>query len=87
MCKEVNCIEIEIMEQGWDPDVRKYFVRILNTIAMGLLWMMTAVTAGLYFRLGYRTEKPFVYVIIFYVVLVVSLYFLLRYFYRKWKDE
>ena len=46
------------MEQGWDPEVKKYFVKILNSISIGLLWLMAMVTAGLYFQLGYRTNKP-----------------------------
>jgi Na+-driven multidrug efflux pump len=73
------------MEQGWDPEVKNYFVRILNTIAYFLLWLMSAVTAGIYFRLGYRTEKPFIFTILFYVLLLTSLALLLRYYYRVWK--
>jgi hypothetical protein len=72
-------------EQGWDPEIRKYFVRILNTIAWFLLWLMTAVTAGLYFKLAYRTERPIIFVFIYYTVLVITLFLLLRYYYRIWK--
>ena len=72
-------------EQGWDPEIKKYFVRIINTIAWFLLWLMGAVTAGLYFRLAYRTEQPFFLVIIYYAVLIVTLFLLLRYYYRVWR--
>ncbi len=74
------------MEQGWDPDVKKYFVRILNTISIGLFWMMASVTAGIYFKLGYRTDRPLIWVILFYIILVASLAGLIRYFYKIWKN-
>ena len=73
------------MEQGWDPEIRKYFLRIINTIGWFLLWLMSSVTAGLYFKLAYRTERPLILVFVFYAALLISLFFLLRYFYRTWK--
>ena len=71
------------MEQGWDPEVKKFFLKIINTIAIGLLWMMTVLTAGLYFGLAYHSN--IVYISLFYVGLTVSLAFLLHYYYRMWK--
>lgn len=73
------------MEQGWDPEVKKYFVKILNSISIGLLWLMAMVTAGLYFQLGYRTNRPAFFNVLFYFVLLVSLFFLIRYYYKTWK--
>jgi hypothetical protein len=71
------------MEQGWDPEVTRYFRKIINTIAYGLLWLMAVLTAGLYFGLAYRSNT--LYIILFYTVLVISLGFLVRYYYRIWK--
>lgn len=71
------------MEQGWDPEVKRFFLKIINSIAIGLLWLMAALTAGLYFGLAYHSN--IVYIILFYVGLIVSLAFLLRYYYRMWK--
>jgi hypothetical protein len=73
------------MEQGWDPEVKRYFRKIISSFSFGLLWLMSAVTAGLYFRLAYRTDISVIYVILFYVCLSASLLLLLRYFYRIWK--
>jgi len=73
------------MEQGWDPEVKRFFLKIINTISMGLIWMISMVTAGIYFGLAYRDGKPVIYVVLFYICLVATLYFLLRYFYRLWK--
>jgi len=71
------------MEQGWDPEVKKYFQKILNTIGYGLLWLMGALTAGLYFRLAYHANS--LYSAIFYIVFGVSFFFLIRYYYRMWR--
>ena len=73
------------MEQGWDPEVKRYFRKIISSFSFGLLWLMSGVTAGLYFGLAYRTDISVVYVILFYVCLSGSLFLLLRYFYRLWK--
>jgi len=73
------------MEQGMEPDVKKYFRKILNSFSFGLLWLMSVVTAGLYFELGYRRDISVVYNILFYACFLISLIFLLWYFYRIWK--
>jgi hypothetical protein len=75
------------MEQGWDPEVKKFFVKVLNSIAMGLLWMMLMVLTGLYFGLAFADGKPVIYTIFFYVFLVTTLLLLIRYYYRLWKKR
>ena len=72
------------MEQGWDSDVKNYFVKIINTISYGLIFLLTSATAGLYFRLGYPTEKPIFYVILFYSLFLLGLFLLIRYYVRIW---
>jgi len=72
-------------EQGWDPEVKKYFLKILYTISYGLLWLMSTVTAGIYFQLGWTGERPLYAVILFYVIAVAAFILLLRYYYRLWK--
>ena len=75
------------MEQGMGPEVRKFFRKILNTLSYGLIWLIAVVTAGIYYKLGWRADdKPVIYVILFYIAAVVSLFFLLRYFYKLWKE-
>ena len=71
------------MESGWDPEIKKYFIKILNSIALGLLWLMAMLTIGLY--VGMATEKGLLYKIIFYLLLFITLGLLLRYYYRTWK--
>ena len=68
-----------------DPEVKKYFRKIIYSFSVGMLWLTANVTAGIYFELAYRNDLHFIYNIIFYVFLVVSLFFLLLYYYRTWK--
>lgn len=73
------------VERGWDPEVKKLFVRILNSVSWGLIWMIACATAGIYFKLGYTTGQPVVYPIIFYSVALATLLLLLRYLGRTWR--
>ncbi len=73
------------MERNWDPEVKKFFVKILNSIAWGLCWMIACATAGIYFELGYISGRPVIYPVIFYALMLISLFFLIRYFYKLWK--
>ena len=75
------------MEQGWDPDVKKFLLKVLNSIALGLLWMIASATAGIYYELGYRGHHPFIYTVLFYVFMLITLVLLLRYLYNTWKKE
>jgi hypothetical protein len=73
------------MEQGWDPEVKKFFRKIISTVTWGLIWMMAAAAAGIYFKLGeYDAANPLP-TYIFYAVLIISFLLLLRFFYRTWK--
>jgi len=73
------------MEQGWDPDIRKHFRKILYSISYGLIWLISCTTAGIYYHLAYRNGEPLIYIMLFYVGLFLSLALLLRYYYRTWR--
>jgi hypothetical protein len=73
-------------DPNWDPGVKRYFVKILNSVALGLIWMLAAATAGIYFELAWKGSKPIIYTILYYMGLAVSLFFLLRYYHKHWKD-
>ena len=73
------------MESGWDPEVKIFFTKILNSISYSLLWMIACATAGIYFKLGYITGQPIAYPIIFYTLSFISLLLLVRHLYKIWK--
>jgi hypothetical protein len=75
------------MEQESDPGVKKFFLKILNSISLVLLWMMACATAGIYFELGYTNGKPLIYTILFYAAMLISFFLLIRYLYNTWKDD
>ena len=72
-------------ERGWDPDVKKFLLKVLNSITLSLLWLMGSVTAGIYYKLAYAGDNPLIYTILFYVVMLLSLFFLIRYLINLWK--
>lgn len=73
------------MEQGWDPDVKKFLLKVLNSISLVLLWLLACATAGIYFELGYTSGKPVIYTILFYAGMLITFLLLLRYLYNTWK--
>lgn len=75
------------MEQGFDPQIKRYFVKIINSFAWGFIWMLANATLGIYFGFAYRGEKPVILNVLFYFFFFVSLFFLLRYFYRIWSKR
>ena len=74
------------MERGWDPEVKKFLLKIMQTISWGLLWLMACVTAGIYFELAVIQGKPTAGNLLFYAGMLLSLGLLIRYLYRRWKD-
>ena len=75
------------MQPNWDPDVKKFLLKVLNSVSLVLLWMMTCATAGIYFELAYTNGKPVVYTILFYAGMFITLILLLRYLYNTWKSS
>ena len=53
------------MQPNWDPDVKKFLLKVLNSVSLVLLWMMASATAGIYFELAYTNGRPVVYTILF----------------------
>ncbi len=56
-----------------EPGVRKYLIRILNTISLGLLWMAVNMTAGIMYDLAFVHEQVRWGNILFYTWFVISL--------------
>lgn len=75
-----------MQESGWDPEVKKYFRKIMNSFALGLLWMLASMTAGLYFGLALVDNGVQWYNLVFYIFFIGSFVGLLWYYYKRWKD-
>ena len=72
---------------GMDPEVKKYFRKIMNSFSVGLIWMMTIATAGLFFRLGEIRNGIKWYNIFFYALFLLSFLALIFYFYKVWNKK
>jgi membrane protein DedA with SNARE-associated domain len=72
---------------GMDPEVKQYFRKIINSFAVGLLWLMVMVTAGLFFGLGVAHNGLRWYNGVFYVIFLVTFIWVARYFYRAWSKK
>jgi len=73
------------MEQGFDPEIKRYFRKIINSFSWGFLWLFSNVIAGLYFKLGFTGERPVIFTIAFYILSIGSLILLIRFYYRLWR--
>ncbi|HEX2608755.1 MAG TPA: hypothetical protein VHK91_15335 [Flavisolibacter sp.] len=69
---------------GMDPQMKRYFRKIMNSFSMGLLWMMGFVTAGLFFHLATPEGPVRWYNMLFYLLAIVTFFLLIRYYYRSW---
>jgi Na+-driven multidrug efflux pump len=74
------------MAFGMDPEVTKYFKKILNSLFAGLMWMFINVVAGIYFQLAYSNRYSTFIHILFFVWLGLSLALLLWYLYKVWNN-
>jgi len=67
-----------------DPEVTKYFRKILNSLFAFLMWLFINVTAGIYFGLAFSENYSSFVHVLFFIWLVISLGLLLWYLYRTW---
>lgn len=72
---------------GMDPEVKKYFRKILNSFSFGALWLISIATLGIFFQLGIIKGMVKWYNILFYIVLLFSLLVLIRYYYKAWNNK
>jgi hypothetical protein len=69
---------------GMDPEVARYFRKILRSLFAFLMWLFINITAGIYFKVAYgKNYSSFVHTM-FFVWLIISLGLLLWYLYKIW---
>jgi len=70
---------------GMENDAKDFLIAIMQTASLLLLWMMLNVILGIYFKLGLFDQSPSLKNYIYYTLFVVSLFFLIKHFIKKWK--
>lgn len=69
-----------------DQQMKALFKKIIATFSYGALWMLAMSWAGFYFGLALVEGEVKWYNIVFYVLFLISLFLLIRFFYRTWKE-
>lgn len=72
------------MAFGMDPEVARYFQKILRSLFAGLMWLFVNITGGIYFKLAFGTRFPAYVHYLFFVWLLISLGLLLWFLYKQW---
>ncbi len=75
------------MEQGWDSEVSAFFIRIVNAIAVTIIWMLTASTVGLYAGLAVPGRYSTWVTVLFYALLGITFAALVRYLRKTWQKN
>lgn len=71
---------------GMEPGVRKYLIRIANTLSVGLLWMAINSTLGIMYDFAFVHDTISTGNILFYIWFVVSLGAFLWWVIRLWNQ-
>jgi hypothetical protein len=75
------------MSAGIEPEVKDFLKRILQTVSMGMLFLIVHMTFGLYLNWGFYEEKISVGNVIYYIFFILSLVGLLLYYNKLWKSR
>ena len=74
------------MNTGMDPEVKRYFKKIINTFSISFLWLLSVTTLGFYFSGAIIGNSLRWFNIVFYLFFLLSFSALLRYYFKAWKD-
>ena len=74
----------EFDQGGMDPTTKKYFKMIINSLSLGLMWMIFFISVGLYFKLLIPKGQLGWQNWVFYAISLVSFIALIRYYIKIW---
>lgn len=72
---------------GIEPETRDFLKRIIQTVSMGMLFLLVHMTVGIYFNWAFFEGTIRTGNIIYYLFLIASLTALVYYYYRMWKGK
>jgi hypothetical protein len=72
---------------GVEPEARDFLKKVAWSVFYGIAWMMVNMTLGIYNELFFIEEKASIGNILFYVFFLISFFFLVRFYYRTWKNH
>src|SRR5215204_6287060 len=74
-------------DRGMDPEVKRYFKRIINSFGIASLWLLTVSTAGLFFKLAIVKDGIRWYNLVYYFLFLTTFILLLIYLFKTWRKN
>ena len=68
-----------------EDDVREFLVKIMQSISMGLVWLLANMSIGIYFGFAFFEGIPTIGNYVYYIAFLASLIALIIYLRKKWK--
>ncbi len=68
-----------------EEDVKEFLIKIVQSISMGLVWLLANMSIGIYFGFAFFEGRPSIGNYIYYTVFILSLLALINYLRKKWK--
>ena len=72
---------------GMEPEAQDFLKRIVQTVSVGMLFLLLHMTFGLYLNWGFFEGSPTIGKLIYYIVFLASLAGLIYFYYRLWKGK
>ncbi|MEJ8841654.1 hypothetical protein WG954_04615 [Lacibacter sp. H375] len=72
---------------GMEPEAQDFLKRIIQTVSMGILFLLLHMTFGLYLNWGFFEGSPGIGNIIYYIVFLASFAGLIYFYYKLWKGK
>ena len=73
--------------QGWDPEVRRYFKKIVNSFVAFITWLLFLATLGLFLRMAFVIGEWHWHNTVFYAFFGVTFLLLLVFLLRMWRKK
>ena len=68
-----------------EPEVREFLIKIVQSISMGMVWLLINMTIGIYFGFAFFEGRPTLGNCLYYIAFLGSLLLLILYLRKKWK--
>ena len=68
-----------------EEDVKEFLIKIVQSISMGLVWLLANMSIGIYFGFAFFEGRPSLGNYIYYTLFILSLFALINYLQKKWK--
>jgi hypothetical protein len=68
-----------------EEDVKEFLIKIVQSISIGLVWLLANMSIGIYFGFAFFEGRPSLGNYIYFAVFILTLIALINYLRKKWK--